>query len=379
MEAIYLDHAATTPMRPEVVDAMLPYLREQFGNPSSIHRFGRQNRAALDEARQIAADSIGAAPNEIVFTSGGTEADNMAIIGTAEAYRGEGKHIIASSVEHHAVLHTCYHLEKRGFDVTYLPVDRSGRVNVETLKEAVRKDTILVTVMYGNNEVGTLQPVAEIASFLKENDIVFHTDAVQAYGLVNMDVKQLGVDLLSISGHKINGPKGIGFLYVRNGVPIIPYQHGGEQERKRRAGTENVAGIAGLAEAVKLSQATMDERRQQYESFRAKMLEVFDHGGIAYQVNGSRLYYLPHILNVYFPGTGSEAMLVNLDLAGIAASSGSACTAGSLEPSHVLHAMYGNDERGGASIRFSFGYGNTVEDVETAAKKTADIVKRLRG
>lgn len=379
MEAVYLDNAATTQTRPEVVEAMLPYLRENFGNPSSIHRFGRQNRAALDKARQIAADSIGARPNEIVFTSGGTEADNMAIIGTAEAYSDKGKHIITSSIEHHAVLHTCHHLEKQGFDVTYLPVDRSGRVNVETLKEAVREDTILVTVMYGNNEVGTIQPVAEMASFLNEKDIAFHTDAVQAYGLVDINVKRLGVDLLSISAHKINGPKGIGFLYVKDGVHITPYQHGGEQERKRRAGTENVAGIVGLAEAVKLSQASMEERRQQYESFREKMLEVFDHEGIAYQVNGSRLHHLPHILNVYFPGVGSEALLVNLDLAGIAASSGSACTAGSLEPSHVLRAIYGNGERGGSSIRFSFGYGNTLEEVETAARQTANIVKRLGG
>lgn len=379
MEAVYLDNAATTQTRPEVVEAMLPYLRENFGNPSSIHRFGRQNRAALDKARQIAADSIGARPNEIVFTSGGTEADNMAIIGTAEAYSDKGKHIITSSIEHHAVLHTCHHLEKQGFDVTYLPVDRSGRVNVETLKEAVREDTILVTVMYGNNEVGTIQPVAEMASFLNEKGIAFHTDAVQAYGLVDINVKQLGVDLLSISAHKINGPKGIGFLYVKDGVHITPYQHGGEQERKRRAGTENVAGIVGLAEAVKLSQASMEERRQQYESFREKMLEVFDHEGIAYQVNGSRLHHLPHILNVYFPGVGSEALLVNLDLAGIAASSGSACTAGSLEPSHVLRAIYGNSERGGSSIRFSFGYGNTLEEVETAARQTANIVKRLGG
>ncbi|HET7578003.1 MAG TPA: cysteine desulfurase family protein [Bacillales bacterium] len=378
MNAIYLDHAATAPTRPEVVDAMLPYLKEHFGNPSSIHSFGRTNRAVLDGARQVIADSIGARYDEIVFTSGGTESDNMAIVGTAAANREKGRHIITSAVEHHAVLHTCQHLEKQGFEVTYLPVDQTGRVSVDDLREAVRDDTILVTIMYGNNETGTIQPIAEIGSVLKEQDIVFHTDAVQAYGLVDLDVNQLGVDLLSVSGHKINGPKGIGFLYVRDGVQIMPHQYGGEQERKRRAGTENVAGIVGLAEAVKYSRSAMADRKGTYEAFRAKMLEVFDHEGIQYEINGSEQFHLPHVFNVYFPGVSAESLLVNLDLAGIAASSGSACTAGSLEPSHVISAMCGEEERGQSSIRFSFGYGNTLDEIEKAAEETVKIVKRLK-
>ncbi|HEX7063796.1 MAG TPA: cysteine desulfurase family protein [Bacillales bacterium] len=379
MDTIYLDHAATSPVRPEVVDAMLPYLKENFGNPSSIHSVGRKNRAALDEARQTIADSIGASPNEIVFTSGGTEADNMAIVGAASANIGKGKHVITSSVEHHAVLHTCRYLESQGFDVTYLPVDRSGRVSVQELQESVREDTILVTIMYGNNEVGTLQPIAELASILKEQGILFHTDAVQAYGLVPIDVKQLDVDLLSGSAHKINGPKGSGFLYVREGVSLAPNQYGGEQERKRRAGTENVPGIVGLAEAARRSQDSMEKRREKYEAFRSKMLEIFDDKGIDYEVNGSGADYLPHVLNVYFPNVNSESLLVNLDLAGVAASSGSACTAGSFEPSHVLEAMYDDEARGRSSIRFSFGYGNEIEQIEKAALETAKIVKRLGG
>ncbi|HEU5141370.1 MAG TPA: cysteine desulfurase family protein [Bacillales bacterium] len=379
METIYLDHAATSPTRPEVVDAMLPFLSENYGNPSSIHSVGRKNRAALDEARQTIADSIGASPNEIVFTSGGTEADNMAIVGAASANRDKGNHIITSSVEHHAVLHTCRYLETQGFDVTYLPVDRSGRVSVQELQESVKEDTILVTVMYGNNEVGTLQPIAELASVLKEQGVLFHTDAVQAYGLVPIDVKQLKVDLLSVSAHKINGPKGNGFLYVREGVTLAPNQHGGDQERKRRAGTENVAGIVGLAEAAKHSQASMEKRVPKYEAFRTKMLEVFDREGINYEVNGSEIHHLPHVLNIYFPNVHSESMLVNLDLAGIAASSGSACTAGSFEPSHVLEAMYDDETRGLSSIRFSFGYGNELEQIEKAAMETAKIVQRLGG
>lgn len=378
MDAVYLDHAATTPTRPEVVEAMLPYLKEHFGNPSSIHRFGRQNRAAIDEARQTIADSIGADPNEIVFTSGGTESDNTAIIGIAEANRDKGRHIITSSIEHHAVLHTCSYLEKQGFEVTYLPVDQTGTIEMAALQEAIREDTILVTVMFGNNEVGTIEPIAEIAHLIKEKEIVFHTDAVQVYGLVDIDVKQIGVDLLSISGHKINGPKGIGYLYVRNGTVMMSHQHGGEQERKRRAGTENVAGIVGLAEAVKLSQASMGKRNHQYESFRSKMLEIFDRNQLEYELNGSELHRLPHVLNLYFPGIGAESLLINLDLASIAASSGSACTAGSLEPSHVLQAMFGDSVRAKSSVRFSFGFGNTMEQVEKAAEEIVTIVNRLK-
>lgn len=379
MNAVYLDHAATTPTRPEVVEAMLPFLYEHFGNPSSIHSFGRQNRRSLDDAREIIAASIGAKPGEIVFTSGGTESDNTAIIGSAYANQNKGRHIITTSIEHHAVLHTCQYLEKKGFEVTYLPVDHTGRIDLDTFKKALREDTIVVTIMYGNNEVGTIEPIKEIAELLRGRDIVFHTDAVQAYGLVHLDVKELGVDLLSGSGHKINGPKGIGFLYVRDGVKIESHQHGGEQERKRRAGTENVAAIAGFAEAVKLSQETMDSCRLQYESFRSKMLEVFDAEEVEYEVNGSKDFHLPHVLNVYFPQVSAESLLVNLDLAGIAASSGSACTAGSLEPSHVVSAMFAGEERARSSVRFSFGYGNTMAEIYHAARQTAEIVKRLAG
>ncbi|HEX6922378.1 MAG TPA: cysteine desulfurase family protein [Bacillales bacterium] len=379
METIYLDHAATSPVLPEVVDAMIPYLRENYGNPSSIHGFGRRNRAALDEARQTIADSIGASPNEIVFTSGGTEADNMAIVGAAIANKDKGRHIITSSIEHHAVLHTCQHLESQGFEITYLPVDRGGRINMKQLREAVREDTILVTVMYGNNEVGTLQPIAEMGAFLREQGILFHTDAVQVYGLVDIEVKELSVDLLAVSAHKINGPKGSGFLYVRDGVTLTPNQHGGEQERKRRAGTENVPGIVGLAEAAKHSRASMEMRREKYEAFRSAMLEIFEREGVNYELNGSESHHLPHVLNVYFPNVNSESLLVNLDLAGIAASSGSACTAGSFEPSHVLEAMYGDETRGQSSVRFSFGYGNEMDNIKKAALETAKIVKRLGG
>lgn len=377
MDAIYLDHAATSPTRPEVVEAMVPYLKEHFGNPSSIHRFGRENRGALDEAREIAAASIHASSNEIVFTSGGTEADNMAIIGAAMANRDQGRHIITSCVEHHAVLNTCRFLEDNGFEVTYLPVDRSGRVNVETMRESLRPDTILASIMVGNNEVGTLQPIAEIAALLHEENILFHTDAVQAYSLMDLDVRQLGVDLLSTSAHKINGPKGIGFLYVKDGTLLDSLQHGGEQERKRRAGTENVAAIIGFAEAIECSMAVMEKRRHAYESFRTQMLGIFDREGVAYKVNGSGGRHLPLILNVYFTGTHVETLLTRLDLEGIALSSGSACTAGSHEPSHVLAAMYGDDKVGQSSLRFSFGYGNTAEEVEKAALKTAEIVKKL--
>ncbi|HET7628358.1 MAG TPA: cysteine desulfurase family protein [Bacillales bacterium] len=378
MDVIYVDHAATTPTHPEIVQAMLPYFSEHYGNPSSIHAFGRKTRAVLDDARQTAADSIGANREEIVFTSGGTEADNLAIIGAVFANGEPGGHVITSAVEHHAVLHTCQYLESIGIDVTYLPVDASGRIDLDELTNALREDTVFVSIMYGNNEVGTLQPIAEIGAILRDKNIVFHTDAVQAFGLVPMNVHALGVDLLSVSGHKINGPKGTGFLFVRNGVQIASRLHGGEQERKRRAGTENVAGIAGFAKAIELAQASMEKRREQYERYRSKMLAVFAEEKVVHEVNGSEPHHLPHILNVYFPDVSAEAMLVNLDLAGIAASSGSACTAGSFEPSHVLSAMYDDEERSKCSIRFSFGYGNTIETIEQAAREAANIAKRLR-
>ncbi|RFB17635.1 cysteine desulfurase [Bacillus sp. HNG] len=378
MQHIYLDHAATSPMHPDVVESMLPYMTEIFGNPSSIHYFGRKGRHAVDEARQSIADSIHAKPNEIVFTSGGTEADNLAIMGTAFAMHGKGKHIITSAIEHHAVLHTCEHLEKQGYTVTYLPVNEAGLISVSDVEAALTTETILVTIMFGNNEVGAIQPIKEIGELLQDHQAVFHTDAVQAYGLVDIDVNEYKIDLLSVSAHKINGPKGTGFLFMREGNKVAPLLFGGEQEKKRRAGTENVAGITGLQTAVQLAKRKMSEKNSLYQEFKQTFVSVLKEQDVSFEVNGDLSKSLPHVLNIYFPGTNVESMLVNLDLAGIAASSGSACTAGSIDPSHVLVAMFGKDsDRITSSIRFSFGLGNTLEDIRTAALETAKIVKRL--
>ncbi|MGZ0086509.1 cysteine desulfurase family protein [Caldibacillus thermoamylovorans] len=377
MERIYLDHAATSPVHPDVAAGMIQSMTEQFGNPSSIHYFGRQSRRALDEARSAIARSLGAKETEIVFTSGGTEADNFALIGTAMANRSRGRHLITTAIEHHAVLRACEHLQKQGFAVTYLPVDEHGRVSVEDVKAALRDDTILVSIMFANNEVGTIQPIREIGAVLRDHPAYFHTDAVQAYGLIPIDVNEYGIDLLSLSAHKINGPKGSGALYVRETVRITPLLFGGEQERKRRAGTENVPGIIGLARAVEIAERTREEKRKQYAAWREAMLTIFRSSGLDFIVNGSE-DGLPHIFNVAFPGTNVESLLVNLDLAGIAASSGSACTAGSIDPSHVLVAMCGKEsERIRSSVRFSFGLGNTTEQIERAAEETVKIVKRL--
>ncbi|MCY8076149.1 cysteine desulfurase family protein [Bacillus haynesii] len=378
MERIYLDHAATSPTDPRVVEKMLPYLTENFGNPSSIHSFGRESRKWLDGTRELIAREIGAHPNEIVFTSGGTEADNMAILGSALAREKQGSHIITTKIEHHAVLHTCNRLEEMGFDVTYLDVDESGRISAEQVKDALRDDTILVTVMYGNNEVGTIQPIDEIGDLLKNHRALFHTDAVQAFGFLPIDVQKSRIDMMSVSGHKLNGPKGTGFLYVNENVKLSQLLFGGEQERKRRAGTENVPGIAGLGEAVLLSGQEREEKSALYRRFKDIITRTLEAEGVSFDVNGSREHSLPHILNLYFPGVSVESLLVNLDMAGIAVSSGSACTAGSVLPSHVLSAMFGEeDDRLTSSIRISFGFGNTEEQVERAAKELAKVVKRL--
>lgn len=353
-------------------------MNEDFGNPSSIHSFGRSARQIIDVARAAMADSIGAHPNDIIFTSGGTEADNHAIFGVAESYKTKGNHIITTQIEHHAVLHACEQLEKQGYEVTYLPVDKNGRVSVPDIKAALRDDTILVTIMYGNNEVGTLQPISEIGQALANHQAIFHTDAVQAYGLVKIDVKDAGIDLLSVSAHKINGPKGIGYLYVDKDVKLPSRLYGGQQEQKRRAGTENVAAIAGFLEAVNIAQKEMDNKKEFFNQLRSVLMETLDDYKINYSQNGSLDETLPHVLNLSFPGTNVEAMLVNLDLAGIAASSGSACTAGSIDPSHVLVAMYGkDDERLLNSIRFSFGLNNTVEQIKQVGKETSKIVQRF--
>ncbi|MBS4191409.1 cysteine desulfurase [Bacillus sp. FJAT-49705] len=378
MDRIYVDHAATSPMHPKVIDKMMEVMNSEFGNPSSIHSFGRGARHIIDEARAVIAKSIGAEANEVIFTSGGTEADNHAIFGVVHSYKQNGKHIITTQIEHHAVLHTCKQLEKEGFEVTYLPVDQEGRVSVEDVKKALREDTILVTIMYGNNEVGTIQPIEEIGKILAGHSAKFHTDAVQAFGLENINVQKCGIDLMSVSAHKINGPKGIGFLYVNKDVKLSSRLFGGEQERKRRAGTENVPSIAGLLEAVRISQQEMENKAMQYIEFKSVFTKILSENEVEFFQNGSLDYSLPHVLNLSFPGTNVEAMLVNLDLSGIAASSGSACTAGSIDPSHVLVAMYGkDDDRIQNSIRFSFGLFNTLEQIERAAKETSKIVKRL--
>lgn len=378
-QPIYLDHAATTPTHPEVARVMMDCMVNTFGNPSSIHSYGRQARHVIDEARAFIARSINAVENEIIFTSGGTEADNTALFSVAMANKAKGNHIITTSIEHHAILHTCKQLEKEGFEITYLPVNEFGEISIEELKAAIKESTILVSIMYGNNEVGTIQPIREIGELLSETTIFFHSDAVQAYGTQPIDVKDLHLDLMSVSAHKINGPKGIGFLYVKNGLKFVPRQYGGEQERKRRAGTENVAGIAGFKEAVCLALDGLHQRIEKYEQFKHQMAAIFEQEKIQFEINGNGAKSsLPHVLNVSFPGTNVESMLVNLDLEGIAASSGSACTAGSIDPSHVLVAMFGNESsKITNSIRFSFGFGNTLDGIEEAALNITKIVKKM--
>lgn len=377
MESIYLDHAAATPVHPDVVEAMLPYFQQDYGNPSSTHQFGRRVKAALDRARSSLASCLHAEPGHIVFTSGGTEADNMALLGVAMANQEKGNHIITSSVEHHAILHTCEQLEKTGFEITYLPVDDKGQVRTEDVQAAIKETTILISIMYGNNEVGTIQPIEEIAGIAHDYGIYFHTDAVQAFGIVPIDVQAAGVDLLSISAHKINGPKGIGALYVAPRVKLAPQIFGGAQEKKRRAGTENVPAIVGFAKAAEIALNTLSDRRNQYLKIREAMISVWTREGIRFEVNGHPTAFLPHILNVSFPGVDTEVMLMNLDMAGISCSSGSACASGSLEVSHVLKAMALSDPCLHSAIRFSFGRENTEEQGRYAAEKVCEIVKRL--
>ncbi|WP_419956075.1 cysteine desulfurase family protein [Neobacillus niacini] len=379
MERIYLDHAATTPMHPRVIEKMMEVMNNNFGNPSSIHSFGREARHYIDLARETLARSIGAKENEIIFTSGGTEADNMALFGAAESSQHLGKHIITTQIEHHAVLHACERLEKMGYEVTYLPVDDKGVISLNEISRALRDDTILVSIMYGNNEVGTIQPIKEIGELLQTHQALFHTDAVQAYGIEEINVEELNVDLLSVSAHKINGPKGTGFLYVRDKVKLTPRAYGGEQERKRRAGTENVAAIVGFQEAVKIATEERLVKREKYQEFKKILVEKLAAHNIEFSINGLLEKSMPHVLNLSFPGTNVEAMLVNLDLAGIAVSSGSACTAGSIEPSHVLVAMFGKEsDRLINSIRFSFGFNTTEDQIIKTANETARIVFRLK-
>ncbi|MBC2200874.1 cysteine desulfurase [Listeria welshimeri] len=375
---IYLDHAATSPIHPEVIQTMLGAITNTYGNPSSIHYAGREARKALDEARHNIAENIHAEEKEIIFTSGGTEGDNLALIGTALAHKENGKHIITSQIEHHAVLKTCKYLETQGFEVTYLPVNAHGTVSAESVKNALRPDTILVSIMYGNNEIGTIQPIMEISEVLRDHQAIFHTDAVQAYGLLNINVTELGVDLLTTSSHKINGPRGVGFLYVKNGTRLVYQMHGGEQERKRRAGTENLAGICGFSAASSIMNNERELKKEEYVSFKKRMAEIWRSADIDFEVNGLEAHTLPHVFSVRFKGVSIEQLLMNLDMEGIAVSSGSACTAGTVDPSHVLVALFGESHPAiQETVRISFGLGNHLEEVETAATKISEVVTRL--
>lgn len=378
MGEIYMDHAATTPIHKDVLDAMYPVLRDFFGNPSSIHSFGRKSRAYLDEARRVIAKSIGAKEREIIFTSGGTEADNLALIGTAMANKSKGNHIIISQQEHHATLHAALYLEKEGFQVTYLPVYENGQISINDLEKSLTDQTILVSIMSVNNETGIIQPIRAIGELLDGHQAYFHTDAVQAFGLLNININDMKIDMLTVSSHKINGPKGIGFLYVAENVHISALQFGGEQERKRRPGTENVAGVVGFQTAVELATEFRENHVKTYAKLKEIFLKTLKDNNINFEINGNIEQAISSIVNISFPGTNVETMLTNLDLSGIAASSGSACTAGSVEPSHVLTAMYGKDDaRTTNSIRFSFGLGHTEEVIVEAAKRVSTIIKRL--
>ncbi len=377
-KTIYLDHAATSPIHPDASQVMLDVMTSEYGNPSSIHAAGRSARKKLDEARQFFAEEIGAQEREIVFTSGGTESDNTAVIGAALANAANGRHIITTSIEHHAVLHAMEYLEKKGFQVTYLPVNSEGQIELRDFEEALTDETILVSVMYGNNEVGALQPIAEIGQLLKSHQALFHTDAVQAFGLIPLDVRELGVDLLSVSAHKINGPRGVGFLYVKEGTKLEFPFHGGEQERKRRAGTENLAGIAGFKEALAIMRAERIDKAKLYRDFKETMAAIFQKNGLAFEINGSADQTLPHVFSVRFFGVQIEQLLMNLDMEGIAVSSGSACTAGSVAPSHVLVAMFGEDHPGiTETLRISFGLGNNQAEITQAAETISQVVLRL--
>ncbi|MDD6142049.1 MAG: cysteine desulfurase NifS [bacterium] len=375
---IYMDNAATTSVRPEVLEAMMPYFTQHFGNASSIHTFGRGARRALENARKQVAAALGCEAREIYFTAGGSESDNWAIRCAVEAKASKGKHIITSAIEHHAVLHTCEYMEKQGYEVTYLPVDEYGLVSVESVKNAIRPDTVLITIMAANNEIGTLQPIAEIGKIAKENGILFHTDAVQAVGAVPIDVNAWNVDMLSLSGHKLHAPKGIGALYVRKGVRISNLIYGGAQERGLRAGTENLPGIVGLGKAIELAVAELPEYTERVSRLRDKLIKGILDNIPDVQLNGHPTIRLPGNVNVSVRYVEGEALLMRLDLAGVAASSGSACTSGSLDPSHVLLAIGLPHEIAHGSLRLSLGNDTTEEEVDYVIEKLPGIVENLR-
>jgi cysteine desulfurase len=378
MRRIYLDYAATTPTHPEVVKAMLPYLTNVFGNPSTIYSYGQEARGAVEEARTKVAELIGARGEEITFTSGGTEADNFALKGIAYASEHKGDHIITTSIEHHAVVESCKFLERRGFKVTYLPVDGYGLVAPQDIKKAITNKTILISVIHANNEVGTIEPIGEIGKIAKEAGICFHTDAVQTVGHIPVNVDALGVDLLSISAHKVYGPKGVGALYIKKGTRLVPLMHGGEQEKRHRAGTENVPAIVGLGKAVELAGQEMDKETEWLTCLRDKLikglLERIDH----IRLNGHPLKRLPNNVNVSVDFVEGESMLLNLDLEGICASTGSACSSSSLEPSHTLLALGLSPEQAHGSLRFTLGRENTEGDIECVLEVLPRVVAKLR-
>ncbi|MDO4345321.1 MAG: cysteine desulfurase NifS [Eubacteriales bacterium] len=375
---IYLDNAATTRTAPEVVDAMLPYFTEFYGNASTVYELGANSKKAMNEARGTIADILGAQENEIYFTAGGSESDNWALKATAEAYRSKGNHIITSKIEHHAILHTCEYLEKNGFEVTYVDVDENGKIKLSELKKAIRPTTILISVMYANNEIGTIQPIKEIGEIAHENGILFHTDAVQAFGQIPINVDECHIDMLSASGHKLNGPKGIGFLYIRKGVKIRSFIHGGAQERKRRAGTENIPGIVGLGVAARRAADTMQERTAKESQLRDYLIDRVLREVPYTRLNGDRYDRLPNNVNFSFQFIEGESLLIMLDMEGICGSSGSACTSGSLDPSHVLLAIGLPHEIAHGSLRLTLGEETTKEDIDFVIETIKKIVERLR-
>lgn len=377
-EFVYLDNAATTKVRPEVVEAMLPYFTEIYGNASAVYDFGQKCKQAMEDARETIAASIGTKAANIYFTAGGSESDNWALKGVAEAYGDKGKHIITTKIEHHAILHTCAYLEQQGYEVTYLDVDADGLVSTEALRQAIRPDTILISVMFANNEIGTIEPIAELGEIAHEHGIIFHTDAVQAYTQVPIDVEKMHIDLLSASGHKLNGPKGIGFLYIRQGLKLKSFIHGGAQERKRRAGTENVPGIVGLGKAVEIAMETMEERTAKESALRDYLIARIEEEIPFAKLNGHRVKRLPNNVNFCFRFIEGESMLIMLDMAGICGSSGSACTSGSLDPSHVLLAIGLPHEIAHGSLRLTLGDENTKEQVDYVVDHLKEIVAKLR-
>lgn len=375
---IYMDNAATTPVKPEVLDAMLPYFTEKFGNPSSIYSISSENKKAITDAREVIAKTINTTPENIYFTAGGSESDNWALKATADAYASKGKHIITTKIEHHAILHTCEYLETKGFEITYLDVDENGLVKLDELTAAIRPDTILISVMFANNEIGTIEPIAEIGKIAHEHGVLFHTDAVQAYTQVPIDVEAMNIDMMSTSGHKINGPKGIGFLYIRKGVKIKSFIHGGAQERHRRAGTENVTGIIGLAKAAEIATANMKERTAEEIKVRDHLIERIEKEIPYAKLNGDRVKRLPNNVNFSFQFVEGESMLILLDSKGICASSGSACTSGSLDPSHVLLAIGLPHEIAHGSLRLTLNEEITKEDIDYVVDSLKEIVAYIR-